>query len=475
MMLSKLASALALISTFGSAFGQQGSDYLDPLVAPMTVYEDPIKSPQNMDYDTDKNVFVAHSGWYQDRLVHYYKFRMFTPDTYPGVISPEVTSGAVPLQKIFFVSNTGDFEGVIGKPIIEYHTQDGLDYSDFMVVNFVTAPVGYVEDTFRSVGDIIDSGADVTETNIVLNIPVVPTGSSLQHPIEKGEVTAPISPVPVLYRGVEVWTYVFEVSDQSAADFFASTRSSDVAVQRAKLVTGFEIPVVTAFATPDFVSAIPIYHVNQFSRGVVEGSNGGGPNPAGMRNVIDLDRLDAGYSPLWQIVWATEMPINYMADQLSDADNGTSANGFEWFWAPMYVNCPDIGLLSNDTNSLKEEEFMSTIILDSGKDSFYIMGSFPSLIMQNAIPITFTTDDGTVIGTTKTNMMGGYEHELMKADIPKGTIDILVIDARENETLRTIMVEDMIGENGNSSVAASIRVGSVLFAIWAGTAMFLMA
>lgn len=51
-----------------------GSDYID--ATPATVYEAETPSPQNMDFDSENNMFVAHSGWYNDRLVHYYKVRI---------------------------------------------------------------------------------------------------------------------------------------------------------------------------------------------------------------------------------------------------------------------------------------------------------------------------------------------------------------------------------------------------------------
>jgi hypothetical protein len=71
-------------------------------------------------------MFVAHPGWYNDQMIHYYKFRIFAPPTYPDVILPGGSSAQVPLQKIYFVTTTGDFEGVVGMPIIEYHTADGV-------------------------------------------------------------------------------------------------------------------------------------------------------------------------------------------------------------------------------------------------------------------------------------------------------------------------------------------------------------
>merc|ERR1712130_117021 len=124
----------------------------------------------------------------------------------------------------------------------------------------------------------------------------------------KGTAKAPIDPIPVWYKCAEVWTYLFEVTDQSAADFFEYTRTGSDPNDPAFSV------YIKSFATSESVSAIPLIHVNQYSNGVVEGVNGGGPSPAGMKNVINLDRPDEGYSPLWHIIWATELPINYSAD-----------------------------------------------------------------------------------------------------------------------------------------------------------------
>jgi len=131
--------------------------------------------------------------------------------------APGSTAADVPIQRIFLVSTTRDFTGVVGQPIIEYHTSDAGVYSDFMELFFVTPPSNYTENAFKSVGDIMDSGAEIIPGEAILNIPVVPTGAKLQHPHEGGTTAAPINPTPVWYKGQEVWTYVFEVSTAEAS------------------------------------------------------------------------------------------------------------------------------------------------------------------------------------------------------------------------------------------------------------------
>lgn len=424
-------------------------------IAPPTVYEAEEMSPQNMDFDRENNMIIAHSGWYNDFLVHYYKFRMYTPSTYPGLIVPGGSSADVPLQKVYMVSSTGDFDGIIGKPVLEYHTSDGNLYSDFMEVIFVTAPTDYVEDTFKMVSDITESGADMQASGIILNLPIVPTGATLQDPEKKGTAKAPIAPVLAWYKCVEVWTYVFEVTDQSAADYFQATRTGADPNDPA-----YKIYVKPSYATSNNVAAIPLIHVNQFSHGVIEGKNGGGPSPAGMKNVINLDRPDDGYSPLWLIRWMTELPINYNADEASsfpvmlDEDNG-----FNTFFTPMYVNCPDIGSVNldkNNINGMLKEDFQTNI--DLSLESNWIMGSHQDHILKADIPISFQLSDGTEISRVTTSMMGSYEYELKSSDIPEGTEEISLISS--NEVIRVIKV-------AQSESSGAFRSSTVVYSVFA--------
>lgn len=431
-----------------------GEDYIEQV--PKTVYESETMSPQNMDFDAVNNRFIAHAGWYNNKLIHYYKFRMFTPSTYPDVVGPGSPSTAIPTQKIYFVTTDGTMDGVVGRPIIQYHTVDGVVYSDFMEVNLVTAPADYVADTFKSEGDVFSGGgATVSPTGIMLNIPVVPVGATLQDPhASTGETAtngatelAPIDPVRVWYKGVEAWTYVFEVTDQIAADYFASTRNDPSK-------PGFGI-TVTNFATADSVNAIPIWHVNQFTRGVTD-SNFGGPSDMGMRNVINLDRGDDGYSPLWQVFWLTAMPIDYIADQASNGATMNSQNGFETFVSPMFVNCPDIGKVG-EMNSAMASEFKTEI--DTSQATNWVLGSHPSLIMKPDIDVIIKTADGTVVATGATNMMGAFEIEVMSSDIPDGAEELMVQTGGQD--IRTIPVI-MTSEPDETSAASSFDFSGFL-------------
>jgi hypothetical protein len=153
-----------------------------------------------------------------------------------------------------------------------------------------------------------------------------------------------------------------------------------------------------------------------------------------------LDRTDAGYSPLWNLLWATAMPINYSADQFSNANQGTTDNGFEFFTTPMYVNCPDIGLVGA-TNLLKSDTF-EPYMLVGNLTSYTLIGTSPSLILLPDQTVTFVAVPSNVtVGEATTNVMGGYEYSMEVSQIPDGTKKIAVL--YDGEPIRTILVEIM--------------------------------
>ena len=143
------------------------------------------------------------------------------------------------------------------------------------------------------------------------------------------------------------------------------------------------------------------------------------------------------------------MPINYSADEFSNAAQATSDNGFVFIGTPMYINCPDIGLVG-EMNPLKQAKgFQPSIVLMDGADSFFVLGSALDLILVANATIMFMAEpSGETIGETMTNMLGGYEYELMAMDIPDGTTEVVVM--HNGTTIRTIQV--MAGlDNGSGS------------------------
>ncbi len=364
--------------------------------APPTVYESPDIPPQAMDFDAENNRFVAHSGWIDDRLIHYYKFRMYVPSNYGTDAGVE----KVPVAPAYLPSTDGTFAGVPNGqgPILEFHTADGAAYSDFVQIFFVEVPGDYAPNSHRSVEAI--AGMKITATDIVVNLPVVPTGSTLEDPAALG-TDAPIDPWMGWYKGDPVQTFVFESTSQSFADFINPlTRPAGAPGD------GYE-SVVSQFGTTSGISAIPIWHVNQYQTGVIEGINNGGPSPVGQRNVIDKDRLDAGYSPLWRVYWATQVPTGYGADQASSADQFTEANGFKIAMTPMYVNCPNIGPHGGTTQNAAKASF-------ADHDDVQDMASIPiegSIPMREGAEVTVAVN-GKAVDTVTTGMMGLYTYTL---------------------------------------------------------------
>lgn len=423
------------------------SDYIDAV--PATIYEADAISPQNLDYDKENKIFPAHKCWLNDKMIHYYKFRIFAPATYPGVIDPVAPSAAdVPLQKLYIATTTpGSLDGAVGRPILQYHTSDGSMYSDFMEIVTVTVDDAYTTDMYKSEGDIMASGADTQATGMVLNIPVVPTGARLQHPTKGTTDVAPINPTPVFYKGQEVWTYVFEVTGQGAADYFASTRTSKE--------DGFAI-TVKKFASAESVSAIPLWHTNQFLRGVEPGQ-GGGPYAGGMRNIINLDRPDAGYSPLWHLQWVTEVPVNYNANEASNIGTLTEANGFKFVQTPMFVNCPDIGAVGTE-NPDKLDSFQ--LVIDRAIESNILIGSHKSLILEKGETVAFKSNDGTMIGQVETTIMGGYEYSVDMSKVPANATSIDVY--AKGIMIRSVFLKNVSTGSGDN-VGDQCKSGNGLF------------
>ena len=144
-----------------------------------------------------------------------------------------------------------------------------------------------------------------------------------------------------------------------------------------------------------------------------------------------VDRPDAGYSPLWQVFWVTELPLNYSADQISNADQFTEANGAKVFIAPMWVNCPNVGTVGTTKNPTKKESFELAIDRSNGDESNFLLGSDSTLIFKGDMPISFfgSVDDtafDTAFDTTTTNAAGAFQYELVNKNIPATATDVIV-------------------------------------------------
>lgn len=119
--------------------------------------------------------------------------------------------------------------------------------------------------------------------------------------------------------------------------------------------------------------------------------------------------------------------MNFMANQASNSNDMTSANGFEFFESPMFVNCPDIGPIGPD-NLEAVDEFQLDIV--TSEETNIVQGSDMTLVMQAGVEVDFVAD-GTSVGTTSTSMMGSYQMNIPGSSIPEGAATVMVQTASE--------------------------------------------
>jgi len=379
----------------------QEDEYLSKL--PPSVYEVSEITPQTMDYNPDTKIFLAHSAYYENKLIHYYKFRIYSDENYPTVIDFNEPPKFLFSPFYLFTSTEGDFSSIIEDqlPIVRNITSDGQTYSDFAQIHWVVVKEEYNANDAKSYRDLVrlqESGAvNITESQIFANIPVVPLGSTLQDPIDK-QAEAPIKPLRVWYRGVQAQVFIFESTSRGFADYFNPiTREGSAS----DIDSGYEISVSPFVNDDGILQYSPMWHLNQYIYGVTPGENNGGPWDQGMRNIIDLDRKEEGYSPLKRLEWISKLPVNYAADEASSSEVLTIENGFNIETTAIYINCPSVG------------SYGGTDLNDNAATTFGPKGSPFEYVFQGALQLErdikidlFTGVDPLASNTT--NALGGY-------------------------------------------------------------------
>jgi hypothetical protein len=219
------------------------------------------------------------SGWYRDREVRYYDFGANTP----------LASGAVATAPIYVFIHGFNPDGSPDLVQGQHNVVDVMPgdegYSDLWQVMLVTVPEGYQPDSITSKAQLDAAGFEITPTDMLVNCPIVPTGTTL----EGGEDL-----MQGWYQGQEVFY----------PDF------------------GMNIPV-----------AIPIW---VFITGMDDQGN---PQfVAGQQNIIDAVPGDPGYSAFWRVNLVT-VPESYDPNSLRSAA-GIQAAGFTVTVTEMVVNCP---------------------------------------------------------------------------------------------------------------------------------------
>ena len=115
------------------------------------------------------------SGWYRGREVQYYDF---------GTNTPLAQGNSVLTAPIYAFITGMDAEGepqfVEGQHNIIAVVPGDEGYSDLWQVMLVTVDADYEADSVKSAADVMSRGFEVAETDIFVNCPVVPEGSTLK-------------------------------------------------------------------------------------------------------------------------------------------------------------------------------------------------------------------------------------------------------------------------------------------------------
>jgi outer membrane protein assembly factor BamB len=223
--------------------------------------------------------FPLVTGWYRGEDVQYYDFGAHTP-----------LVGNTPLTApiwafIYGMDADGNPQFVPGQHNIIDVVPGDEGYSDLWLVNLVTVPADYEADSLRSVDDVSSSGYSVTTTEILVNCPVVPEGSTLETGMELTQGW---------YRGEAVFYFDFGPHPAIVAPIYVPVTGTDDQ------------------GNPMFVE--------------------------GQYNIIDVVPGDEGYSDFWLVNLVT-VPEGYTANDLKSHEDVT-ASGYEVSATDLLVNCP---------------------------------------------------------------------------------------------------------------------------------------
>ncbi|MGD8600780.1 MAG: hypothetical protein PVF90_01110 [Gemmatimonadota bacterium] len=234
--------------------------------------------------DLDEAPFITQGLGPDGQVVRYYNF-----DVMPTEPAP-----------IFVLFAEGSSTPVDGQLNIVDVVPGDAGYSDFWRVNKVTVPADYVANTVTSVQEIVAAGYDIEETDIVVNCPIVPDGSTA----DEGPGAAGLT--MGWYKNEVVFYFDFNEAPLMA--------TAGGAVPTSDIYVSFNID-------PD--------------------ETGGGPASGFMtemgtdqtHNVVETIPGDADYSPLWDV-----MP--YDNAEFANVTDLASAQAATSFGLAAVVNCP---------------------------------------------------------------------------------------------------------------------------------------
>ena len=244
----------------------------------------------NEPIDFDQAPFITQGFGPDGEIVQYYNF-----DVMPTAPAP-----------IFVLFREGEDMPVDGQLNIVDVVPGDPGYNDFWQVVRVTVPGDYEANAYTSVAELQDAGVTMETTDMLVNCPIVPEGSTA----ELGGGANGL--IRGWYQGEVVFYFSFE--------------------EKALTTTGAgEVPT-----SPIYVS----FNINP-------GETGGGPASGFMtedgsthtHNVAATIPTDDAYSPLWMV----NVYDNADFDAVSDLASATAANILAMGVA--LVNCPIVGVM----------------------------------------------------------------------------------------------------------------------------------
>ncbi len=241
----------------------------------------------NMPVNFDQGPFITQGLAPDGTPVRYYNF-----DVMPEAPAP-----------IFALFREGADMPVDGQLNIINVIPGDASYSDFWQVHKVTVPADYVANVVTSYQEIVNNGYMVTPTDMIVNCPVVPEGSTASLRYNDNESTD-------LHRGWYNGKVVFYFT-------FAET---------SLMVSNGKVPVSDILVS---------FNINP-------GEPGGGP-PSGFmteggsmqtHNVVQTTPANPGYSPFWDVDIYDNNDFDMVMDWASASNANILATG------AALVNCP---------------------------------------------------------------------------------------------------------------------------------------
>ena len=276
MMMDPMKAERASIDRFSAGAGHlQMRDAMNHLPGP------------NEAVDFDKGPFVTTGLGPHGETVMYYNF-----DVQPTTPAP-----------IYVLFKKGEISPIAGQLNIVDVIPGDPGYNDFWQINKVTVPADYTPNSIGSFQALKAAGFPVTKTNMIVNCPIVPDGSTATHRLNGNDTG--------LHEG---W-------------------------YRNKIVTYFNFVEAPLMTTPDgMVPVSPIFVTFNVNPGMANGGPASGFKMAAMsmqtHNVVATLPGDKGYSPLWSVSPYDNMYFDKVMKLDSVMDSMVLAQGV------ANVNCP---------------------------------------------------------------------------------------------------------------------------------------